>query len=43
VIDPFLGSGTSAIAALKTGRKFLGCDIDAGYIKKARQRVGRCV
>jgi len=42
VIDPFLGSGTSAIAALKTGRKFLGCDINAGYIKKARQRFTSC-
>ena len=39
VIDPFLGSGTTAIAAIKTGRKFAGCDIDAGYVKAAKKRV----
>lgn len=39
VIDPFLGSGTTAIAALQNGRRFLGCDIDPVYIKAAKERL----
>ena len=39
VIDPFLGSGTTAIAALKTGRQFLGCDINHKYVKLSRERI----
>ena len=39
VVDPFVGSGTTAIAALQTIRKFLGCDLDGEYIKTARKRV----
>ncbi len=41
VIDPFLGSGTTAIAAINTKRLFAGCDVDAGYVKGARARVKR--
>ena len=39
VVDPFLGSGTTAVAALQENMKFAGCDIDEGYVKKAKQRV----
>ena len=39
VVDPFVGSGTTATAALKCGRAFDGCDIDEGYVDSARQRV----
>ena len=39
VIDPFLGSGTTAIAAHKTARTFMGCDIDTTYIQAAKQRL----
>ena len=42
VIDPFLGSGTTALAATKQGRKFLGCDIDANYVRQARLRLNAC-
>lgn len=31
VFDPMLGSGTTAIAAIKTGRTFIGCDISREY------------
>ena len=31
VFDPMVGSGTSAIAAIRTGRNFIGCDICADY------------
>ena len=39
VIDPFLGSGTTAAACASTNRKFKGCDLDAAYIKTAKARV----
>ncbi|MFW2331564.1 MAG: DNA-methyltransferase [Nitrospinota bacterium] len=39
VVDPFLGSGTTAVAALKTDRRFKGSDIDSSYIKEARLRL----
>lgn len=40
VLDPFVGSGTTAIAALRTGRHYLGYDTDANYIERASARIG---
>ncbi|MEM1335254.1 MAG: site-specific DNA-methyltransferase, partial [Actinomycetota bacterium] len=40
VLDPFMGSGTTAVAATKTGRRYVGYDTDATYVKAARERVG---
>lgn len=42
VIDPFVGSGTTAIAAVSNGRRFAGCDIDTAYIETARRRLRDC-
>jgi site-specific DNA-methyltransferase (adenine-specific) len=39
VLDPFLGSGTTAVAALKTGRRYVGYDTDERYIELAEQRI----
>jgi site-specific DNA-methyltransferase (adenine-specific) len=39
VLDPFMGSGTTAIAALRTDRHFVGYDTDAEYAQKARERI----
>ncbi len=39
VVDPFLGSGTSALAALAQGRHFKGCDLDAHYVELARNNA----
>jgi DNA modification methylase len=39
VLDPFMGSGTTALAALGTGRHYLGYEIDADYAASARQRI----
>lgn len=39
VFDPFLGSGTTAVAALKLGRHFYGCDINQTYVDLANQRI----
>ena len=39
VFDPFMGSGTTALAALQSERRYLGCEIDPAYIALARQRI----
>ncbi len=39
VLDPFMGSGTTAVAAVNTGRHYLGYDTDDGYVRAARERV----
>jgi DNA modification methylase len=39
VVDPMLGSGTTAAACVKTGRRFLGCDIDARAVRVAKARL----
>lgn len=39
VLDPFLGSGTTSIAALKAGRNSVGVDIEDKYMKMASERV----
>lgn len=39
VLDPFMGSGTTAVAAKRTGRHFVGYDTDAGYAAAAMARV----
>ena len=41
VIDPFLGAGTTAVAALAQGRLFAGCDIDPHYVEASRRRISR--
>lgn len=39
ILDPFMGSGTTAIAALKSGRNYIGYDIDPEYIELAKKRI----
>jgi site-specific DNA-methyltransferase (adenine-specific) len=39
VLDPFMGSGTTAIAATKQGRKFVGIELSENYIKLAKNRL----
>jgi len=39
VLDPFMGSGTTALSALKSNRKFVGYDTDEKYIKLAEARL----
>lgn len=41
VLDPFMGSGSTAIAALRTGRHFIGYDLDPEYVRASRERVER--
>ena len=39
ILDPFLGSGTTLIACLQTGRRGIGIEIDRGYCEIAKQRM----
>lgn len=39
ILDPFLGSGTTAVAAKKLGRHFLGFEISPEYCRIARERI----
>lgn len=39
VLDPFTGSGTTGVAAISHGRRFIGFETDAKYSNLARQRI----
>lgn len=39
VFDPFMGSGVTGRAAHSLGRKFIGCEADAGYFNSAKRRL----
>jgi len=39
VLDPFMGSGTTAIAALKSERKFVGYEISQQYVELSMKRI----
>lgn len=41
VLDPFAGSGSSCAAALLTGRKYVGIELDAEYFHQAAARLNR--
>lgn len=41
VLDPFMGWGTCAIACLRTGRRFIGIEIDETYYGRAKRRVAK--
>ena len=39
VLDPFMGSGTTALASLKTNRRFIGIDKEPAYVTLANQNI----
>lgn len=43
VLDPFLGSGTTGVAALRLGRRFIGCDVSADTVRLVRARLASAV
>jgi site-specific DNA-methyltransferase (adenine-specific) len=42
ILDPFVGGGTTAIAALKSGRQYVGFDKEADYVAIAERRIKEC-
>lgn len=40
ILDPFMGSGTTGVAAVKLGRKFIGIEIEPKYFDIACRRIG---
>jgi DNA modification methylase len=41
VLDPFLGTGTTTVAAAKWGRNSIGFEVDSHYLKLAGNRINR--
>ena len=41
VLDPFSGSATTAIAAIRTGREFIGCEINEEFFVKSKERINK--
>lgn len=39
ILDPFMGSGTTGVACMQTGRNFIGIEIDERYFKIAEKRI----
>lgn len=39
ILDPFMGSGTTGVAAIRAGRQFFGIEIEPVYFKMAQQRI----
>jgi len=39
VLDVFMGSAATAVAALRTGRNYLGCELDKDYLDKSKERI----
>ena len=39
ILDPFMGSGQTAIAAIKTERHYVGYEINEDYVKLAERRI----
>jgi site-specific DNA-methyltransferase (adenine-specific) len=43
VLDPFMGSGTTGVACMTTGRSFIGCEMSPEYCHIARRRIAEAV
>ena len=43
ILDPFCGSGTTGVEALKYGRKFIGIEINEEYMAISKRRLERVV
>ncbi len=41
IVDPFMGSGSTGVAALRLGMNFIGCEIDADHFRTAQDRLAR--
>ena len=39
ILDPFMGSGSTGVACVNTGRRFIGIELDPEYFAIAKQRI----
>ena len=39
VLDPFMGSGTTAVVAKRNGCNYVGCELNPDYIEMANRRI----
>jgi site-specific DNA-methyltransferase (adenine-specific) len=39
ILDPFMGSGTTGVAAKKLNRSFIGIELDENYFSIAKERI----
>ena len=39
VLDPFCGSGTTGVVCASLNRKFIGIDLDAGFLELSKKRI----
>jgi DNA modification methylase len=39
VLDPFMGTGTTSVAAARCGRHSIGCEVDPHYFDMAERRI----
>ena len=43
VLDPFMGTGSTGIACVNTGRNFIGIELDNNYFEIAKQRIEEAI
>ena len=43
ILDPFMGSGTTGVACVQTGRRFIGIEIDPDYYEIAKKRIKKAL
>ena len=43
ILDPFMGSGTTGVAAVRLNRRFIGIEIDPTYFEIAKERIQRAI
>lgn len=41
MLDPFMGSGSTGVAAINTNRKFIGIELDPEYFEIAEERINQ--
>jgi DNA modification methylase len=41
VVDPYMGSGPTGVAAMRLGRRFAGCEIEPAYFATAERRIAQ--
>lgn len=43
VLDPFMGSGSSGVAAVMSDRKFIGCELNPEYYETSKKRLNDAI